>query len=408
VGNLEEARTITVRMDKTPPQTTIDVGSPKFLSAKDALYVTDKSVFTLDSHDSESGMAKTEYRIDGGPWTAYSPFNLRGEGKHVIEYRGTDKVGNQEIPHSLHVMVETASPFTAVYMGKKRYEAGSTIYAGGKNSFTLSATNNLWGWKNAEYRIDNGPWTTYATPFAIAGEGSHLVEYRSVDSAGNQEVVRSFTAVVDNTPPVSTINIAMPKREADGVVYINSSTILVPTATDNISGVAKTEYRLAGKGVESDPLPFSIATEGKYLIEYWSTDKAGNQEAPRALTVVVNNSLPVIPPPPVAKSEAAAPTPLASDASSTPPATTGGDNKPIEQKVADNAPQKPAEPVDAAKTDLESVASGTTARPIDTGSAAFGAADPVSPSEAKEESKFFEYLTLGIVQLALIVGIMLF
>jgi cytochrome c len=47
--------------------------------------------------DAGSGVAGTEYRVDGGAWTAYAaPFTLSRNGTHVVEYRSTDRAGNVE------------------------------------------------------------------------------------------------------------------------------------------------------------------------------------------------------------------------------------------------------------------------------------------------------------------------
>ena len=56
---------------------------------------------TISAADSTSGLASTEYRLDGGPWTAYSaPFTVTGDGSHTVDYRATDNAGNVGDPAS--------------------------------------------------------------------------------------------------------------------------------------------------------------------------------------------------------------------------------------------------------------------------------------------------------------------
>ena len=44
-----------------------------------------------------SGVARIEYRLDGGPWQTYDePFRVLGPGQHTISYRATDHNGNVE------------------------------------------------------------------------------------------------------------------------------------------------------------------------------------------------------------------------------------------------------------------------------------------------------------------------
>ncbi|MGH3355048.1 MAG: OmpL47-type beta-barrel domain-containing protein, partial [Nocardioidaceae bacterium] len=57
---------------------------------------------TLDATDEGSGVATTEYALDGGDWTAYTqPVTVDGAGAHTIEYRATDNAGNVSTPGSV-------------------------------------------------------------------------------------------------------------------------------------------------------------------------------------------------------------------------------------------------------------------------------------------------------------------
>lgn len=65
---------------------------------------------TLTASDSwGSGVARTEYRVGGGDWTAYDgPFRIRAAGAHTVEYRSVDANGN----------TEDADAFTLVNRGR--------------------------------------------------------------------------------------------------------------------------------------------------------------------------------------------------------------------------------------------------------------------------------------------------
>lgn len=50
---------------------------------------------TITSSDATSGVASTQYRIDGGSWTAYTaPVAVPGAGAATVEFRATDAAGN--------------------------------------------------------------------------------------------------------------------------------------------------------------------------------------------------------------------------------------------------------------------------------------------------------------------------
>jgi hypothetical protein len=67
---------------------------------------------------------------------------------------------------------------------------------------TLGATDQDADLDHIEYRLDGtAAWLTYAGPFTVTGDGSHLLEYRGVDKADNIETTRSLTFKIDATPP---------------------------------------------------------------------------------------------------------------------------------------------------------------------------------------------------------------
>jgi hypothetical protein len=293
LGNLEEEKSVTIGSDKSPPKTAISVGEPKYAAAIGTLYVSGRTPFTLAVIESVSGAAKTEYRIDDGPWHGYLPFTIDREGKQQISFRSHDKVGNMESVQKLSVVVDATPPQTALFSGYEEFIDGGSLASNKKLNLTFRAVDKFSMVKSTEYRVNEGTWTA-ADSFSLVDEGKYLLEYRSVDRVGNVEASRSFTAIVDKSPPMSEIAIGLPKREAGDVTYINSSTKLVPKGADNLSGVAKVEYWIAGKGDGRDSVPFSILTQGKYRIDYQGTDKAGNRESVKSINVVVDNTLPVV------------------------------------------------------------------------------------------------------------------
>ena len=58
---------------------------------------------------------------------------------------------------------------------------------------TLTATDEQGGSgiDKTEYRIGSGAFQTYSAPIAVATDGNHSIEYRSVDKNGNVEATKS-------------------------------------------------------------------------------------------------------------------------------------------------------------------------------------------------------------------------
>ncbi|XVQ87789.1 ThuA domain-containing protein [Microbispora siamensis] len=92
---------------KAPVTTaTTDPAQPEGGSFTGPVTVTLKAV----DEDKGSGVAKTEYQLDGGDWTAYTePVKVTGEGQHTLRYRSTDKAGNVEEAKALTLTISKPS-----------------------------------------------------------------------------------------------------------------------------------------------------------------------------------------------------------------------------------------------------------------------------------------------------------
>ncbi|MFC5451635.1 OmpL47-type beta-barrel domain-containing protein [Paenibacillus aestuarii] len=95
--------------------------------------------------------------------------------------------------------------------------------------------------------------------------------------------------------PLMTTAVVAPSQP-DGLNgwYINPVTVSL-SATDNLSGVAKTEYSLdGGKEWKNYTGAIIFNQDNKYMMSYRSTDKAGNVEAPQTLSFNLDMIAPAI------------------------------------------------------------------------------------------------------------------
>lgn len=130
---------------------------------------------------------------------------------------------------------------------------------------------------------DGAAWAPYAGPVVVTGDGEHEVAVRARDEAGNVSPARSVTVGIDTTAPVTTLT-ATPGAGIEGA----DSASLAFAATDATSGVATTSYRLDGgpwTEVGSSPVP--VTGFGDHVVEFASTDQAGNAEPLRVETVTL-------------------------------------------------------------------------------------------------------------------------
>ncbi len=73
---------------------------------------------------------------------------------------------------------------------------------------TLTAVDGGSGVKNTYYKLDGGSQTTYTSPITASGDGSHTIEYWSVDNVDNTETHSSESFKIDTQAP--TVNITKP------------------------------------------------------------------------------------------------------------------------------------------------------------------------------------------------------
>ena len=83
-GNAETRVTKHVRIDSQPPSVSTDTRTSYDGTATIAILAS----------DSNSGLARTEYRIDGGPWVQGGTATVTTGGTHTLDARGTDNAGN--------------------------------------------------------------------------------------------------------------------------------------------------------------------------------------------------------------------------------------------------------------------------------------------------------------------------
>jgi len=174
--------------DTTPPVTTHSLDPPE-PDGENGYYVSNVTV-TFNATDNESGVDRIEYRINGGSWQTIlgnnGTFILDEDGNDIcIEYRAFDNVGNKEDTKEFYIFVDKTPPVTSIC-----YEiVGGNWLFGWDYEFSLTATDAMSGVNI--YRIDGGEWEIYTEPFTLHDGDDILIEYYSVDYAGNVEDVNS-------------------------------------------------------------------------------------------------------------------------------------------------------------------------------------------------------------------------
>jgi outer membrane protein assembly factor BamB len=219
-----------------------------------------------------------------------SPLHFAAEGTNQTqEVTVTDNAGNSATFTSPAVNIDLTQPSTiAILPGVSQDQE----WFGGSPLVTLSASDNLSGVGGTFFRIDGtgGP-NFYGGPFLIPGEGTHTLEYWSVDIAGNIETHKTRIVRIDGTPPVTLATVS-------GTAGVNgwyrSAVQISLSATDNLIGVMGSFYRIDGGVVQTYLGPFVFSTAGQHTIEYWSIDNLNNIEATHSLVIKIDTVAPVV------------------------------------------------------------------------------------------------------------------
>jgi len=181
---------------------------------------------------------------------------------------------------------DTTSPVTTISLSGT---LGNQGWYKSDVTITLSATDDMSGVNKIEYSFDNAVWTTYVTSLTLTAEGTTTVYYKSTDNAGNIEAVNVRAVKVDKSSPTTTINLSRVLGNGD---WYTSTVTITLSASDGVSGVAKTEYSFDNVVWTIYLSSFTITSEGTSLVYCRSTDSAGNAETVKTQTVKIDKTRP--------------------------------------------------------------------------------------------------------------------
>ncbi len=155
-------------------------------------------------------------------------------------------------------------------------------------TISLVATEPVFGVAWTRYSSNGAPAEFYSgAPVAISTPGTSTFAYWSQSNSGLTEETQTVTVRVDKAMPLTTTPGLKAEYAPDG------SSVISLVASDALSGVASTRWRLGTSGSYTDgstvPVPSSSAV---YTLQYYSTDVAGNVEDPQSTTFTVYDVTP--------------------------------------------------------------------------------------------------------------------
>ncbi|MGQ9582908.1 MAG: OmpL47-type beta-barrel domain-containing protein [Thermoplasmatota archaeon] len=304
-GNWSDAGKFIV--DGTPPESSVDE-LPEYVN-------TTSFRISWSGRDTGIGLANfTIWVSDNGetfqPWlvnVTQNSANFEGIDGHSYAFYSTalDVAGNRESPPSspdAQTILDATPPTSGIvnlgpYQNKPKFTVSWTgaDAISGLKSFTVYAAK------------DNGafePWqvdvTGDVTSALYSGEEGHTYSFFVIgtDFAGNSETIppppsRIATTTVDATPPRTTFSPDKPFFGWDPI-YITPTGAIALKVDDPASGVNMTYYIIDSRTQQEYTQPFKEGVVGHHNITFWSTDRAGNEEARVRVWFCVDNEPPMV------------------------------------------------------------------------------------------------------------------
>ncbi len=201
-------------------------------------------------------------------WDDVAPASYATPGTFTVA--GTVVRGSADRPVATVTVTDAADPVVSLTAGTADGDEGWWVTD--PVPATATATDAT-GVASVSVSVDGAPWVSSpgATASAtIAGDGTHEVRARALDTTGNSSSVESLQVRIDASDPVSR------------ATYDTDRTVTV-RAADATSGLRRTEYRVGSGAWTTYTGPFAVGAAR--TVDYRAVDRAGNVEPVNSLAL---------------------------------------------------------------------------------------------------------------------------
>ena len=276
----------TVKIDLVaPPVPTVTGGSDAWLNQAN-------TTFSATSTDLLSNPVTYMVRTstDGTTWgtpvaAAGGTATVSAEGVRYVQFQAIDASGNASafgpdpVEAASTSKLDRTIPLVPTVAGgdNQWHDAASIAVTASGGSDVVSSILRL------EYRtkVNAAEFSTETTGASVSpnDEGTTLVEYRSVDQAGN---VSAWVGGIDGTVKLDRTDPNVPTVTGLGSTWHATKPVVIEAdGTDELSGVAKYQYSTDGGTSWTDSISGSVgfSDEGVSNVEFRTIDNAGNKSA---------------------------------------------------------------------------------------------------------------------------------
>ncbi len=293
-GNVEVSYPVDLRIDTRPPAPPLAVQvSPSHWTTRNAFTITWATPTDL------SGIAGLYYKVGDPPAMPTdgrfisNTFIITGlqapaEGAYPVYMWLRDGAGNvdhQQRAVSSPLRFDASPPTTTLSLDGF---PGLFGWFRGPVTATLKAFDPYSGVAQTFSRLNDGPWSTQRV-YTISQAGKHLLVYRSVDVAGNEELTHTSTIRIDPDPPGPP---RMVEYAPHGWSSVNDFSLSWHNPLE-LSGVAGAYVRFGsppqapGDGQfftgNREVYHIQVPDEGQHDVYVWLRDVAGNDDPSTAV-----------------------------------------------------------------------------------------------------------------------------
>jgi len=258
VAGNTSSKTMTVSVDTLAPASDVTVSGT---SGSNGWYISTVSALASGS-DTTSGLASATLSVDGGVAAGSATF---ADGVHSVIATALDVAGNTS-SKTLTVSVDTLAPDIIVSAAGNEAQDGWFTTAVDLSATASDATSGVTG--SVSQSFDNG--VTWVNGPNTLYDGRYDVIFSVTDFAGNTATSQMFLKI-DMQPPYITLSET--GRQGQNGWYVSSATVSAEVS-DNLSGVASTQYRVDGGAWQEGD--FVTVEEGIHTIDFQAFDAAGN------------------------------------------------------------------------------------------------------------------------------------
>jgi outer membrane protein assembly factor BamB len=221
-----------------------------------------RPLLAVEARDAESRAEKSFLRVGSAPERECGGAELLPEGSYGISAYAIDDHGLKGALAAMNLRIDSGAPESAARAsrpeGKKGWHLAPPLVE-------LSASDGQSGLDRIEVRLDGADPADYLRAIRVDGEGRHVLSWKAVDRAGNEEAEKALVLMLDLSDPTASAQALL----FEGIAILRLS------GEDAASGIERLEYSLDGSAVLAYGSPLSVAESGSHSLAYRAVDRAG-------------------------------------------------------------------------------------------------------------------------------------